>query len=367
MLSDFKSQVLELMNKTDEYRIYPRLVKGREELSSLVELSENDSFWENQEAAAKILKQISKLKNFVLPWDSFFREVDDLHTLYEMAVDANAGEYEGEIAELIEKLTKKLKELEFLELLSGENDSCNAILNIHPGAGGTEACDWGMMLYRMFTRWAEKRGFSIEILDWLDGDGAGIKNVTLLIKGDFSYGFLQYESGIHRLVRISPFDSNARRHTSFASIYVTPDIEDEIEIDIKTEDLRIDTYRAGGAGGQHVNKTDSAVRMTHLPTGIVVQCQNERSQIKNRATAMKILKAKLYDHYKKEQEAEADKNNPEKKEIGWGSQIRSYVFQPYTMVKDHRTKCESGNIQAVMDGDIDEFLTEELKFFNIKH
>ncbi len=366
MLSDFKSLIVELIEKSDEYKIYGRLVKAQEELILLTDQSKLDNFWDDQQQAGKILKQQTKLKQFVEPWVAFFNEVDDLKTFYDVAIETNATEYEKEILDLINKLNADLQSLEFLELLSGENDRCDAIVNIHPGAGGTEACDWGMMLYRMFTRWIERKGFTFEILDWLDGDGAGIKNVTILVKGEFSYGYLQYESGIHRLVRISPFDANARRHTSFASIYVTPDIENEIEIDIKPEELRIDTYRAGGAGGQHVNKTDSAVRMTHLATGIVVQCQNERSQIKNRATAMKVLKAKLYDHYKKEQQAEADKNNPEKKDIGWGSQIRSYVFQPYTMVKDHRTKVEIGNIQAVMDGDIDEFLTGELKMFNIK-
>lgn len=366
MLSDFKTPISELVTKSNEYKNFVRLQKAVEEQKRYEELSKNDNFWDNQDEAGKILKKLNKLKQKTEPWHQFFTEVEDLTTLYEMAVEANAVEYETEITENFTKLTEELKKLEFMELLSGENDICNAIINIHPGAGGTEACDWGMMLYRMFSRWAEKKGFDIEILDWLDGDGAGIKNVTALIKGEYAYGYLQYEAGIHRLVRISPFDSNARRHTSFASIYVTPDIEDDIDIEIKPEDLRIDTYRAGGAGGQHVNKTDSAVRLTHLSTGIVVQCQNERSQLKNKNFAMKVLKARLYDHYKKEQEAEALKNNPEKKDIAWGSQIRSYVFQPYTMVKDHRTKAESGNIQAVMDGDIDDFLNAELKMFSMQ-
>jgi len=218
----------------------------------------------------------------------------------------------------------------------------------------------------MYTRWAESKNYKCEILDWLDGDEAGIKNVTFLIKGEYTYGYLKFESGIHRLVRISPFDSNARRHTSFASIYVTPDIEDEIDFEIDLSDLRIDTYRAGGAGGQHVNKTDSAVRITHVPTNIVVQCQNERSQHKNKATAMKVLKARLYDHYKKIKDQEKEKENPEKKDIAWGSQIRSYVFQPYTMVKDNRTSVEVGNIQSVMDGAIDIFLDKELKMLSVK-
>jgi peptide chain release factor 2 len=366
MLSDYKMEITELTEKAGAYRNFSGLNKAREDLVLLTEKSKKDDFWDDQEEAGKTLKKITKLQNRIVPWDDFFREIDDMNTLYEMAVEANANEYEAEILDYINNLTEKLHKLEFMELLSEENDSCNAIINIHPGAGGTEACDWGNMLYRMFTRWADRRGFKVEILDWQDGDGAGVKNVTALIEGDYAYGFLKYESGIHRLVRISPFDANARRHTSFAAVYVTPDIEDEIDIDIKSEDLRIDTYRAGGAGGQHVNKTDSAVRLTHIPTGIVVQCQNERSQLKNKSTAMKILKARLYDFYKKEQEAEKEKNNPEKKDIAWGSQIRSYVFQPYTMVKDHRTKVESGNIQVVMDGDIDDFIDAELKMFCLK-
>lgn len=364
MLSDHKILIQELNDKADEYRTFQNLDNARKQLIELSDISKGDDFWNNQEEAGKILKKITRLQNRIEPWDLFFGELDDMNTLYDMAVEANATEYEEEIVGYIEKLSEEIKNLEFMELLSDENDGCNAIINIHPGAGGTEACDWGSMLYRMFTRWAERKEFEIELLDWQDGDGAGVKNVTALIKGDYAFGFLKYESGIHRLVRISPFDANARRHTSFAAVYVTPDIEDDIDIEIKPEELRIDTYRAGGAGGQHVNKTDSAVRLTHLATGIVVQCQNERSQLKNKSSAMKILKARLYDYYKKEQEAEKEKNNPEKKEISWGSQIRSYVFQPYTMAKDHRTKVEIGNIQAVMDGSLDEFIIAELKMFS---
>ena len=234
-------------------------------------------------------------------------------------------------------------------------------LTIHSGAGGTEACDWTNMLYRMYMRWAERHGFSTEIMDLLEAEG-GIKSVTVQVTGEYAHGYLKGETGIHRLVRISPFDSSARRHTSFASVYVSPVIEDDIEVDIKPDDLRVDTYRASGAGGQHINKTDSAVRLTHFPTGIVVQCQNERSQHKNRATAMKILKSRIYEYYREEREKEQEKNAAEKKDISWGHQIRSYVFQPYTMVKDHRTKKETGNIQAVMDGDLDPFIEDFLRF-----
>ena len=240
-------------------------------------------------------------------------------------------------------------------MMSGELDSSGCFLTVHSGAGGTEACDWASMLYRMYLRWAERKGFSTEEIDRLDAEG-GIKSATCRIDGSYAFGYLKGETGVHRLVRISPFDSNSRRHTSFASVYLFPVIDDSIEVEIRSEDLRVDTYRSGGAGGQHVNKTDSAVRLTHLPTGIVVACQNERSQIKNRAFAMSMLKARLYEHYRQEREKENERFHQEKKDISWGNQIRSYVFQPYTMVKDYRTKTEMGNIQAVMDGDIDLFV-----------
>jgi peptide chain release factor 2 len=361
MLSDIKQDINDLQSRLQEYTSYIDFEGIAVEIANLEEKTSEPDFWNDQASANRVIKKINILKKRVDPWKEFIQDLDDLTTMCDLADEENSSDYDAEIQASCEDLKQRFDKLELLEVLSGENDSCNAIVNIHPGAGGTEACDWASMLYRMYTRWAENRGFKHEILDWLDGDEAGIKNVTFLIKGDYSFGYLKFESGIHRLVRISPFDSNARRHTSFASIYVTPDIEDDIELDIAPADLRIDTYRAGGAGGQHVNKTDSAVRITHLPTGIVVQCQNERSQHKNKASAMKVLKARLFDHYLKEQEKEKEKENPEKKEIAWGSQIRSYVFQPYTMVKDHRTKCEIGNVQSVMDGAIDMFLDEELK------
>ena len=361
MLSDYKMEINELTEKTNEYRKFSGLNKAREDLANLTEISKKDNFWDNQEEAGKTLKKITKLQNRIVPWDDFFREVDDMNTLYDMAVEANANEYEAEILDYINNLTEKLHKLEFMELLSDENDSCNAIINIHPGAGGTEACDWGNMLYRMFTRWAERRGFRVEILDWQDGDGAGVKNVTALIEGDYAYGFLKYESGIHRLVRISPFDANARRHTSFASVEVTPEITDTIDIVIEDKDIRIDTYRSSGAGGQNVNKTDSAVRMTHIPTGFVVNCKNEINQIQNRETAMNILKSRLYMLKQAEQKVKLSQIQGEQKNIEWGSQIRSYVFCPYTMVKDHRTNYEVVDVHGVLDGNLKEFMEAYLK------
>jgi len=258
-------------------------------------------------------------------------------------------------------LKQKLDNLEFNSLLGGEADRNNAIMTVTAGAGGTESCDWAAMLIRMYGKWADSKGYQITVIDQVTGEEAGIKNATILIKGDYSYGFLKAESGVHRLVRISPFDSNKRRHTSFASIDVIPEVSDDIQIDIKEPDLRIDTYRAGGAGGQHVNKTDSAVRITHMPSGIVVQCQNERSQFKNKQTALKILKAKLYDRERMKKAKALESAYDAKKEIAWGSQIRSYVLHPYSMVKDHRTECETGNAQAVLEGKLDPFMESYLK------
>ncbi len=268
---------------------------------------------------------------------------------------------ETEIRKNLEKQQSRYEKLKLLEILGEEFDAKPAFLTIHSGAGGTEACDWVSMLLRMYTRWAEQNDYKIEYLDLLEAEG-GIKSVTLQITGAYVFGYLKGETGIHRLVRISPFDSGGRRHTSFASVYVSPVIEDDVDIEIRPEDIRVDTYRAQGAGGQHVNKTDSAVRITHLETGIVVQCQNERSQHKNKATAMKVLRSRLYEQYQEEKEREQEKKMQEKKDISWGNQIRSYVFHPYNMVKDHRTKVETGNTQSVMDGNIDMFIEEYLKF-----
>ena len=260
-----------------------------------------------------------------------------------------------------ETLNQDIESLEFKVFLSAENDIKPAILSIHAGAGGTEACDWVTMLLRMYTRWAEKKGYTIETVDFLPGEETGIKNITTIISGDYAYGYLKNEIGVHRLVRISPFDANRRRHTSFASVDVIPEMEEEIEIDIEENDLKIDTFRAGGPGGQHVNVTDSAVRITHLPSGIVVQCQSERSQYKNKQTALKVLKSRLYESYQQERLKKLEEGWDEKKDIAWGSQIRSYILQPYCLVKDHRTGLEAGNVQAVMDGEIDPFIFAELK------
>lgn len=322
-------------------------------------LSGEPNFWDVPSKAEKVLSDIKVLKNRIEPWRQLIKSMEDLETLYELAIETQDSSLEDEIKSEYESQNETYEKLSILNLLSDEVDKNDCFLTVHAGAGGTEACDWAQMLCRMYTRWAERRGFKVQIVDMLEAEG-GIKSVTLQISGEYVYGYAKSEAGVHRLVRISPFDSNARRHTSFASVYVFPVLDDTIEVDIRPEDLRVDTYRAGGAGGQHVNKTDSAVRFTHLPTGIVVACQTERSQTMNRATAMSMLKARLYEHYRQEKEKENAKFAQEKKDISWGNQIRSYVFQPYTMVKDLRTRYESGNIQAVMDGAIDPFIESYL-------
>ena len=286
--------------------------------------------------------------------------VDEAQVFLELA-EEGASEALGELTAKVEEVEHGLAELELLRLLGGEHDGGNAIVEIHPGAGGLEAQDWAEMLLRMYLRWCERRGFRAELVEFQPGEGAGLKSATFTVEGSYAYGYLKAEAGIHRLVRISPFDANARRHTSFASVFVFPDIEEEIQIDIRDEDLRIDTYRSSGAGGQHVNKTDSAVRLTHLPSGIVVACQNERSQHKNKSTAMKVLKARLYELEKERQQEKMSELTKGKKEIGFGHQIRSYVLQPYRMVKDHRTNTEIGNADAVLDGDLDVFIEAYLR------
>jgi len=332
----------------------------RQQIEDQESMTHDPAFWTDQGRAQKVMTGIKRLKDRIDPWKVLLKDLDDVSALYELAMAEGDQSLEAEVKDLYLKVKAQYESRRVLELLSGEADRLDAFVDIHAGAGGTEACDWASMLLRMYTRWAERRKFKVEIVDLLEAEG-GVKSATLQITGEFAYGFLKSEHGVHRLVRISPFDAAARRHTSFTSVAVHPVIDDTIEVIIKDDDLRVDTYRAQGAGGQHVNKTDSAVRLTHLPTGIVVQCQNERSQHKNKATAMSILKSRLYEFYKAEQDKEMAKYSADKKAIEWGSQIRSYVFQPYTMVKDHRTKHEVGQVQAVMDGDIDGFIEDFLR------
>lgn len=315
-----------------------------------------EEFWTNNQEAQAILKQISTYKEEIERFQNLWDRVNYLQDLIDMAEKENEKELLHESLQELEILLKDFREYELLFLFSGPHDRGNAIVSLHAGAGGTEAQDWVEMLLRMYTRWCERNSYSAEILDFLDGDEAGIKSVTFLVKGDYAYGKLKCEEGVHRLIRISPFDTSGRRHTSFAAVNVLPEISNDLEVVISPEELRIDTYRSGGAGGQHVNKTDSAVRITHLPTGIVVQCQNERSQHANRLTAMKILQAKLYQMKQKEAEDNLQKMRGEYKEIAWGSQIRTYTLNPFSLVKDHRTNLEVGNVQAVLDGDVDEFI-----------
>jgi peptide chain release factor 2 len=314
------------------------------------------NFWNDNESAQKLLKERTALRSRVELWEKLKAETEEARGYFELAREENDEETLKEVGAKVAQVEKDLQAAEFKRMLGGETDRNNAIVSIHSGAGGTEAQDWASMLLRMYLRWAERKGFRTELIDSLDGEEAGIKSATVEVTGEYAYGYLKAEVGIHRLVRISPFDAGKRRHTSFASVFVYPEIDEDIVIEVKEEDLRIDTFRSSGAGGQHVNKTESAVRFTHLPTGIVVSCQNERSQHKNRAMAMKVLKARLYELKLREQEEKAEQLNSAKKDIAWGSQIRSYVLQPYRLAKDHRTNHEIGNVDAVLDGDLDEFI-----------
>ncbi len=332
------------------------------ELKELESKTTENDFWNDTDNSSKVLKQINSLKSKVEGFKKLNNELNNLLEMSELLQVEEDEELAKELLKSTDILEKDIEKLEITTLLSGKYDNNNAILTIHPGAGGTEAQDWAEMLYRMYTRWANANGYEVKELDYLEGDEAGLKSVTFSVNGDYAYGYLKGEMGVHRLVRISPFDAGGRRHTSFASVEVLPEITDDIELDINPDDIRMDVYRASGAGGQHINKTSSAVRLTHIPTGIIVACQTERSQFQNRDTAMKMLKSKLLNLKEKEQKDTIDELKGIQMDIAWGSQIRSYVFCPYTLVKDHRTNYEVGNVQAVMDGDLNGFIDSYLKF-----
>lgn len=331
------------------------------EIEELEKVSFEPGFYEDMDKAGKILQKIKLLKNKVQGFNDIKNQWEDVSTLVELGIEENDDSVLGEVKTGYCELQEKIDNMKLDTLLSGKYDKLSAIITLHSGAGGTEAQDWCEMLYRMYNMWAERKGFKTEVIDYLDGEEAGIKSVTFSIEGMNAYGYIKSEKGVHRLVRISPFDSAARRHTSFASCEVIPELDEELDVEINPEDLRIDTYRSSGAGGQHINKTESAIRITHLPTGIVVTCQNERSQHKNKETAMKVLKSKLVEIAEREQKDKIDDLKGVQTEIAWGNQIRSYVFHPYSMVKDHRTNYETGNINAVMNGDIDGFINAYLK------
>ena len=358
-------------NKVELENIYNRIKSIGKSLGNLADMEQKlknledktlqDGFWNDKKQSNAILKELKNIKYKYLNYKDLLSQIENLKDINTLLNEEHDESLENELAKNTRKLEKQLDIFEINILLSGKYDSNNAIITLHPGAGGTEAQDWVEMLYRMYCRWANNKGFSVKELDYLEGDEAGIKSVTALISGENAYGYLKGEMGVHRLVRISPFDSGGRRHTSFASLEVLPEISDEIELDINPDDIKMDVYRASGAGGQHINKTSSAVRLTHIPTGIIVACQTERSQVQNRETAMKMLKSKLLDLKEKEHKETIDELKGIQRDIAWGSQIRSYVFCPYTLVKDHRTNYEVGNVEAVMNGELDGFMEAYLK------
>ena len=357
---EYKARLLLLKPALEELRRALDLDRAREEIKTLEDQSAAEGFWNDLAGTQKVLQRTKALKDKCSSFEGLFSQWEDLRTLCELALEEDDESMLGELESGYSRLEQELTQARLKTLLSGTYDENNAIISFHAGAGGTEAQDWAQMLYRMYTRWAERRGFSYKILDYLDGDEAGIKSATILIEGTYAYGYLKSESGVHRLVRVSPFDASGRRHTSFAAIEIMPEITDDVAIDIREEDLKVDTYRSGGAGGQHVNKTESAIRITHIPSGVVVACQNERSQHQNREVAMRMLRSKLVEIKEREHLDHIEDIKGEHKSIEWGSQIRSYVFMPYTLAKDHRTGFESGNINAVMDGDIDGFISAYL-------
>ena len=363
-LDNYKVELSSYEQPLAEVRDSLNLGDKRYRIEELEKNMEAPDFWDDSEKASQAMKEVKDLKDIVGRADGLQQKYEDIMTLIEMAYEEEDEELAAEIGEELAAFTSEFDDLRITTMLTGEYDDSNAILTLHAGAGGTESCDWASMLCRMYQRWAEKKGYSVEMLDFLDGEEAGLKSVTLQINGTNAYGYLKSEHGVHRLVRISPFNAAGKRQTSFVSCDVMPDIEQDLDIEIADDDIRIDTYRSSGAGGQHINKTSSAIRITHFPTGIVVQCQNERSQHMNKDKAMQMLKAKLYLLKQQENREKESDIRGEQKEIGWGNQIRSYVMQPYTMVKDHRTIVETGNVAAVMDGDLDIFINGYLKWIN---
>lgn len=356
MLEDLKPILNDLSEKLDQMRISLEIPAKEEKIAELEYKMGEPSFWDDAAAAQKLNQELAALKGGVDTYKGLMAKYEDAETLYEMGIEEGDASMEDDIRAELDLIAEGLETLQLEVLLSGDYDANDAILTLHAGAGGTEAQDWTQMLLRMYGRWAERHGFTVETADLQPGDEAGVKSATLFIKGHNAYGFLKSEKGVHRLVRISPFDAQARRHTSFSACDVMPEIDDAVEVPINMDDVRVDYYRASGAGGQHINKTSSAVRMTHEPTGIVVQCQNERSQLQNKEQCMKMLRAKLFELEQEKKEEEIAKLEGVQQKIEWGSQIRSYVFQPYTMVKDVRTNAETGNVQAVMDGELDPFI-----------
>ena len=361
MLAEIKEKLKKLDKKLSELKAYLAIDKNEASLKKLEAKMAEQGFWDNQEKARPVIQELKKVRAIVDPYFGCRKEFDELGELI-VLVDSDDKSSINEIKESLVKLEKDIDKLEFKSLMSGPHDSSNAILSIHAGAGGTESCDWAYMLLRMYSMWAEANKYKTQIIDMLSGEEAGVKSAVMIVSGPHAFGYLKSERGVHRLVRISPFDANKRRHTSFASVDIIAELEDDIEVDIKESELRVDTYRSSGAGGQHVNVTDSAVRITHLPTNIVVQCQNERSQHKNKAMAMKVLKSRLYEVKLEEKKKEMEKEYSKKQKIEWGSQIRSYVMHPYSMVKDHRTTHETSNVNAVMNGKIDGFIEAFLKW-----
>lgn len=364
-LDQYKYQWNQYSEQMSELKDSFNVSVKKEKIKEIEATMEEVGFWDDIKKSQETMKELKQLKNSVEIITNLENQYDDLGVLIEMGNEEGDADIVQEVEEELKNFIKEFEKVKIETLLSGEYDKCNAVVKINAGAGGTESCDWANMLFRMYSRWAESKGYKTEVLDFLDGDEAGLKSITFQVTGDNAFGYLKSEKGIHRLVRISPFNAAGKRQTSFASCDVMPDIEEDLDVEVNDEDIRIDTYRSSGAGGQHINKTSSAIRITHIPTGIVVQCQNERSQLQNKDRAMKMLKSKLYILKKQEEEEKLSGIRGEVKEIGWGNQIRSYVMQPYTMVKDHRTNEEVGDVGKVMDGYIDPFVNAYLKWINI--